>query len=138
MAKIYRTTDRVKVNIDDVTVKLAPLTLSQKKEIQGHLYKSVTEKDMQAAQDAAILAVKYSLKSIKGLYDQNDEEYQLQMDNNTVSDECIDDLLNIEISDKLALVCTSLLHGINKEIVDPNTNKKIEGISFEESAEKKN
>lgn len=139
MSRIYRTTDRIKVTIDDVEFKIAPLTLGQKKEIQSYLYKSVSEKDLLAAQDAAILAIKYAVKGVKGLLDSNNEEYQIKSEDNKLHDDCIDELLNIKMSDKLAAVCTSLVHGINTEIIDHSTGKKIEGISFEESdTEKKN
>ena len=50
----------------------------------------------------------------------------------------MDDLLNVDHDDKLSLVCTSLLNGIPKEFVDPQTGKPIKGISIErQSSEKK-
>lgn len=137
MSRIYKTTDRVKVKVDDLTFSISPLSYAQKSEIQSKLYKAVNDQDMLAAQDAAVLSIKYAVKSVKGLTDGNDEPYQLEMENNQLTQQCIDDLLNIEQNTKLAAVCTSLVHGISTEIVDPNTGEKLEGVSFEVS-EKKN
>ena len=139
MAKIYRTTDRIKVNIHDMCFSLSPLTISQKREIQGHLYQAVKEQDLLSAQEAAMLSIKYSVKSVKGLYDQNNEEYQLEFDGGFLSDNCVQDLMNIESNETLANVCNSLLYGIQNPLVDPLTGKEIQGVSFEEkSSEKKN
>lgn len=137
MARIYKTTDRIKVKIDDLTFFVSPLTYAQKSEIQSKLYKALNDKDMMAAQDAAVLSIKYSVKNVTGLYDANEEPYQLILEDNKVTDSCIDDLLNIESSTKLASVCTSLVHGVGNDIVDPETGESIEGVSFEVT-EKKN
>ncbi len=138
MIKVYKKTDRIKVNIDGLTFSIAPLTLKQKKEIQSHLYKASVENDLVSAQDASVMSLKYSVKNVKGLYDLNEEEYQLQFDENgNLSDESIDDLLNIEQNTKLAVVWNSLVNGVSHEIIDPMTEKPMKGISFGES-EKKN
>lgn len=135
--KIYRTTDRVKVNVDGIIFSISPLSYAQKSEIQSKLYKAVIDKDMMAAQDAAVLSIKYAVKNVSGLLDGNEEQYQVELQNNELTQQCIDDLLNIKQNTKLAAVCTSLVHGISTEIIDPNTGEKIEGVSFE-VPEKKN
>jgi hypothetical protein len=138
MARIYKRSDRIKVQVHDITLHIAPLSLSQKKEIQSHLYKATTEKDLNSAQEASVLSVKYSVKRVEGLYDSNDEEYKLKFDSNdNLSEETIDDLLNIEHSTKISMVCNSFIGGVSKEVIDPETGKPLEGISFPES-EKKN
>jgi hypothetical protein len=136
MTKIYRTTDRVKVNVEGITFSISPLSYIQKSEIQAKLYKAVTDQDMMAAQDAAVLSIKYAVKSVKGLFDGNDEPYQLELEDNQLTQQCIDDLLNIKQNTKLASVCTSLVHGLSTEIIDPTTGEKIEGVSFEVSEKK--
>lgn len=137
MSVVYRLKDKIKVTIDDITIKVSPLSYVQKMEVQEHMTKAVTEKDMKHAMDGTIKAIKYSLKGIKGLSTPDGEEYELELDNNKVTDECIDDLLNIKYSQKLAAVCTSLVSGIGQQILDPQTGEVIEGISFEVNNEKK-
>ena len=137
MSTIYRLKDKIKVKIDDLKIKVSPLSYSQKMEVQDEMTKAVVEKDMKYAMSGTIKAIKYSLKSIKGLTTPDGEEYELEFENNQVTDECIDDLLNIQYSQKLAAVCTSLVSGIGQEIVDPSTGEVMEGISFEVDSEKK-
>ena len=137
MPTIYRKTDKIKVQIDDISIKVTPLSYSEKMEINELMSKALTEKKMKYAMDGTILAIKYSLKAITGLETPDGESYQLEMDNKQVTDDCINDLLNMKYSQKLAAVCASLVHGVGHEIVDPQTQEKIDGISFEVGDEKK-
>lgn len=137
MSTIYRTTDKISVKIDDITVKVSPLTYLQKIEVQDLMTKAITEKSMKYAMDGTIKAIKYSLKSINGLTTPDGEDYQLDIEDKQVTDECINDLLNMKYSQKLAAVCASLVHGVGQDIIDPQTGNKIDGISFEVSEEKK-
>lgn len=136
MSTIYKTSDKIPVKIDDITVKVSPLTYSQKIEVQDLMAKAVTEKSMKYAMEGTILAIKYSLKSVEGLKDTNGESYQIEIEDKKVSDDCIDDLLNMKYSQKLSAVCASLVHGVGRDILDEN-GQKIEGISFEVDSEKK-
>lgn len=136
MSTIYKTSDKIPVKIEDITVKVSPLTYSQKTEVQDLMTKAVSEQSMKYAMDGAILAIKYSLKSVEGLKDANGENYQIEIEDKQVTDECIDDLLNMKYSQKLSAVCASLVHGVGRDILDEN-GQKIEGISFEVDTEKK-
>ena len=128
MAKIYRTTDRICVKIEDVTLKFSPLTLDQKSEIQQELLSSMKEVDIAKASRGIMLALKYGLKHIEGVEDSDGKPYQLTFDNlGHLAEECIHDLLNLDISNKLALVSSSFVKGVPKVFTNRD-GKPIDGV----------
>lgn len=125
--KIYKTSDKISVKIDDICVKISPLTFEQKCEIQALL----VEGNPMSVVKAATSAVKYAVKGLDGVENPDGSKYDLEFENGTLTDSCVDDLLNIDQDDKLSLVCTSLLNGIPKDFIDPQTGKKVPGIKIE-------
>jgi hypothetical protein len=132
MVKLYKTTDRVSVKIDELEFKISPLTFEQKANIQSELISG----DPIGIVKGARLAIKYSVKGVSGIVDANDQAYELAFENGELTDECVDDLLNVDQESKLSLVCTSLLNGIPKDIIDPQTNKKIKGVTIDPGKQK--
>lgn len=130
MAQIYKVTDRIKVKVGDITLILSPLTKEQKMNTQLHTAKAV-KGDMESAMKAVELAVKYSIKGIEGLFHVNDQgvevPYTVKLEGGVLSDEAINDLMNMELSDKISNVATAFLGGVPSEIKDQKGNK-IEGI----------
>lgn len=127
--KIYKPSDRIAIKIDDVTVKVSPLTYEQKSEVQEYML-GAANGDFKAGMDGAKLAIKYAIKGIKGVTLADGSKYELEMDNDVLSEECVGDLINSEINSKLTIICCGLLTGVNKNFVDPNTGKKLEGVSI--------
>ena len=82
---------------------------------------------------AVIQSMKFALKDIKGMKTIDDEgnevEYKLSFDNNEISDDSIDDILNMPIAQKVSSLCTSLMSGLSSKITDLN-GKEIEGLEF--------
>lgn len=126
MATIYRTSDRIKVKIDDIVLTLAPLNYHQKSRVQN----LILEKGQMGALDSTKLAVKYALKDIEGVETLDGAKYKLEFGEDGLSDECLDDLFNLEQTMKLSSICMSLLNGVPKEFIDPMTNKPMEGVSY--------
>lgn len=126
MAKIYRTTDIIPLNIDGLVVNVSPLSFEQKMQIQSEVLKG----GPQAAMRAAKLACQYAVKDIKGIEAADDTEYKVEIKDGKISDECWDDLQNIEQTQKLITVCLGLINGIPKEFVNPETGKAIPGVSL--------
>lgn len=122
MAVIYKTSDRLKVKIDDLTFVISPLSFSQKSEVNSAILSGGAE----GAMEGARLAVKYSLKDVSGLVNLDGSNYELD----EISDEVIDDLFNLEHSTKLSQVCLNLISGIPKEFIDPRTGQPLEGVSL--------
>lgn len=126
MSKIYRATDLIPLHIDELVVKISPLTYKQKMDIQGELLKG----DARSAMNAAAMAVKCSVKDIQGLKDLEGNDYKLQFENGVITEACWDDLQNIQESQKLTLVCLNLINSVPREFVNPETGKKIEGVKI--------
>jgi hypothetical protein len=135
MARIYKTTDRIKVKIDDIIVTLAPLTFRQKQEGQSMIISGQKNGEDHAITKAVIQLIKWSLKGIAGLVDGDGNAYQLKMHNDEVSDESIDDLLNIEMYPKLMTVCTAMSVAVPSQFIGPD-GKPLEGVELVTSGDK--
>lgn len=124
MSRIYRTTDRIPLQIDDLKIKIAPLSSHQKMEIQQTMLDGQAQKSVEKITSGVLLALKYGLKEISGLEDSDGNPYKLQFDEaGMLTDACLDDILNLEQKDKLILVCSTLANGVPSEF-------KLPGVSF--------
>lgn len=130
MAKIYRKSDRIKLKIGEVTVDVAPLSFHEKTEIQMAIHESAKSGDTMGIIKAAFLCVKYAVKGISGVENADGSSYEVQMENDILTDECVNDLFSLEESDKLSMVCLNLLQGKYDEFKDPNTGERIKGVSL--------
>ena len=127
MALLMRKSDRIEIKIEDLVLKIAPLSFSAKMEI-NEVLSGTKNDDLHASMKAAKLAMMHSIKEIKGIECFDGEEYSLEFDGDKLSEECIDDLLNLEACPKLMGVCSSLLAGVSEKIVDPVTGEEMEGV----------
>ena len=144
MGKLIRSSDRVKVKIHDMVFHIKPLTQREKmlvmpimqkaaqavKEIEAGNYENLS-----SASEAATLTLKLSLKKVEGLFyedeDGNDVEYTLSFDEDgTLSEECVDDLMNLEQSTKLMTVVGSMVQGFSGNEFTDGNGKKLEGVSL--------
>lgn len=134
MAVVYRKQDRIKVKIGSLVVKLAPLSYREKSEAQSMIMKN----DPQAAMDGSIYAVRCAVKEIEGIKLPDGSKYELQFENDMLTEECVDDLTNLEENDSLFVACLALLNGIPKKFINPVTGEEIEGVKIikEKSAKK--
>lgn len=129
MSVVYRVNDKFDIKIGEVVFSISPLNYKVKADMQSLV---IAGKPM----DAAVLALKNSVKSVSGLKLPNGSEYSLEFkDNGELEDACIDDLLNIPESSKLNVIAISLIHGMPQgEFLDPETNKPMEGVKFVKKA----
>lgn len=123
MGKVYRLSDRVNVKIDDVIVTISPLSIHQKTEIQSAMWKGRTEKNFEEATKGVMLSIKYAVKGISGLIDVSGKEYKIELQDGVVSDQSMDDIFNLGLTDKLSMVCAALVKGIPSDF-------NIEGVEF--------
>lgn len=95
MAVIYRSTDRKKLIIGDVTFTLAPVTYHLRKELEADFASGDTERVF----DASIRMFQHSIKAINGIHYDNGDDYDIVMDfegeASIVSRESIEDILNM-------------------------------------------
>ena len=115
-----------------MSIFISPLSYHQKMELQDLMQKAA-DGDMDSAMKAIVRALKVSIKDIKGVSTLNEQgkdvPYVLEFQGDEVSDECINDLLNMPISNKITTVCTSLLGGVTDKIMGPD-GKPLEGVSI--------
>jgi hypothetical protein len=135
MARIYRKTDRIKVKIDDIVVTIAPLSIDQKTEVQTIMGRGHLKAEVGLLTKAVCLAMKYGIKDIEGLQTEDGTPYKLEFENDTVKDACLDDLFNLEMHEKLVLICSTLINSIPKQFTDRD-GKPLEGVEIIRSATK--
>lgn len=129
MAKIYRRSDRIAVKVDDITVHLAPLTLHQKTDVQQAMIAGRMQTDIKEASRGIALSIKYAVKGIDGVECADGKPYTLEFNGDDLTDACVDDLLNLELVQKLAMICGALANGIPSEFTDSKGNP-IEGVEI--------
>jgi len=138
--RVYRIKDRIKISYKDVkgeeiVVSFAPLTYEQKKEIVTLMSSGAVDKTM----DGIKQGIKYTVKDVTGL-DTEDGPYSLKFEGGNLSDESVDDLMNIEnASGFLGMVCVSLAtnDGVPTEIKDKD-GKPLKGVTILKNEVKKN
>ncbi len=129
--KIFKLSDRIKIKINEVVLVVSPLSMTQKIEVQQFLAKSAaTPTDVQSSINGAKLAMKYAIKAIEGVELSDGSKYELELENNEITDECLEELLNSEIANEITLTSIGLLNGIPREIVDPTTGKPLKGVKI--------
>lgn len=126
--RIYKVSDRVPVKIDDIEVKISPLTFQQKANVQAELLKAQDGNPL-AVMAATRLALKYAVKEISGVENEDGSPYQVELENGELSEESVDNLLNLDPSQRIELVCMTLLQGRPSVPVDAE-GKPLKGIKI--------
>lgn len=138
--RVYRTTDRLVYKVNEIEVEFSPLSIHQKNIVQPILNSAmkvrivkdekgkeqqIIDQDVAVMTKAVQLALKYSLKGIKNLFDADDEEYQLVFDyDGSLSDECVSDLMNIQEQSGMSYICGRMIGQA------PPIDGLPEGVSF--------
>lgn len=132
MSRIYSTKDRIHYKIDKYDFWIRPLSGIEKIQLNGLMSKAI-QGDMVAAMEAVQETMKLTLKKVKGFTDVDEFgeeiEFQLKFEDDKLTDECVDGLMNHPISNKLNTLCSSLVGGITTEFLD-DEGKPIKGIKF--------
>lgn len=141
MTKLYRTTDKITIKVDDLTIKISPLSKRQKMALQNDMIKAANG-DLDAGMTAVSNAIKFSLKEIKGVVieDENGNEvpYELEFDaNGELEEHCIDDLLNLPESQKINAICSNLIAGVPSGQIMDAEGKPLEGVTIVSKGKKK-
>lgn len=120
--RLYRTTDVIKLKVLDIVFHISPLTKVQKDEIDLALREDPTK--------GAILTVRYCLRKVEGLILADGSDYSIDIENNMVTNDCVDDLMNIESSYEIVTACINLITGVPSEFIDPATGEKLHGVEI--------
>lgn len=120
---IYKLTDRIPVQIGDLRFLISPLSSAQKLEIISQV-KMSSGKEVHDYTKQALLSIKHGVKKVEGLKCFDGSEYELEFDESgSLTDDSVSELLQMEGSDKLIIVCSTLLNQI-KEV-------NLEGVKVE-------
>jgi hypothetical protein len=133
VAKIYRTTDRIKFKIGDVQISISPLSVFEKSKITQLMMDAQENKSIQLITDASLYALKVCLKDLKGVTDYEGNEYRLEFEGNELTQQCAEDLLNLDNSSKLIELCTSFINGVKLDNL-PEGVSLIPNVSVIQSA----
>lgn len=125
MSVVYKTTDVIKVKVDNVYFDISPLNYKVKADMQA---KVIAGKPM----DAAIIALKNSIKGVEGLKNPDKSDYSATFDEDgTLSEDTINDLLNIPEATKLNSIAIGLINGMPQgEFLDPVSGKPMDGVKL--------
>lgn len=130
MAKIYKRSDKIPIQISDIVFEISPLSLDEKSEIQDLLIRGKVKGDIKSMNKGHFLMFKYAIKGCKGIENADGSSYALRFDGDKhLEDECVEELLTMDIVEKVSLALLSCLEKIPKEFVDKD-GKKLEGVEF--------
>jgi len=121
--KVYRKSDRLKIQVDDLVFTIRPLTYHEKVEIQQEAFKG--SESFESGMNAGYLALKYGVVSVDGLENQDGTKFQY-----SGTEDDLDALLNLgKTSDKLIATCFNLIQGIPEKFKDLH-GKPIAGVKY--------
>lgn len=136
MSIVYKTSDRIKIKVDDIVLYVSPLKYHDKNKIQALLVSGDVDSIMQGATQA----LKCAIKDVKGLKLADDHlaDYKLTFDDNgELSDESLDDLMNLQYNAKFSNICLKLVDGIPDEFIDNASGEVMEGVYIIKSDDSK-
>lgn len=130
MIKVYKLTDRLTCKINEIELIYSPMTFQQKMECSEF----VTSKsgDVNTNDMASLFkALKYSIKDVKGFEYADGSSYELQFDDNGhLTDDCVQELFNTEISPDLVWAAFGMIQGTTGKILNPATGEEVKGVEF--------
>ncbi len=126
MTIVYRKNDVIKVKVHDIEVHLNPLTHHQKNKIQSLLVSG----NVDSLMAGATMAIKCAIKDVKGLTLPDGSEYRLSFENGQVTDESLDDLMNLQCQGELSSVCIQLVNGIPDDFINNETGEVLPGVKI--------
>lgn len=128
MTIIYKKNDLITLKIGELLFKIKPLSYMERVEILSTA--NMQEGSViQNAATATFLAMKYAIRGFSGAQLSDGSEYKISFDDNgNLSDESIDDLLNIQENQVLGLALNNFLKGVPSKLINPHTGAELEGV----------
>ena len=124
---IYKTTDRIEVEIGGIKFLLSPLTWDQKQDILNDVKLSEGKPNNR---NSTYKSLKYAVKGVEGVTLSDGSPYVVNLENGLISDECVEDLLNLEVAPQLIMTSYSFVQGVPSKIVNPVTGEAIDGVEI--------
>jgi hypothetical protein len=125
----YRPSDLVKVKIGEAIFYVSPLKYGQKTEIMGLTQPQNGIVFTDVAQ-AAYKLVKYCVKKVENIVYADGEPLVLKIIDGELTDESVEELLNISISTELIITCQSMLNGVPDKVINPETGAVLKNVQI--------
>lgn len=109
---LYRTTDRIPVRIGGVTLWVAPLSRHEKMQLMAF---QTLESGERVIDQVALMAnaVRFSVRKVEGVQNPDGSPYELEIGpDGYMTEQALDDLLNLFATARLAEACVSLVNEI--------------------------
>lgn len=130
MSIVYRVSDRIEIKVHDVTFKVSPLTRKQKIDVIQCTFNKESD-SYTNLEEMIFRLVRYTVKEVTGgLEDVDGKKYELEMDGDVLSEDCVNDLLNLQIGKEIRLIGQQLAKGIPDMFTDPETGEKLDGVEI--------
>lgn len=115
---IYRTSDRIPVQIGEVRFLISPLSFSQRSAIaQLSQLKAGTE-HMDLSKIGK-MTVRYAVKGVTGLKTSTGDDYVPDFEaDGSLSDDSVEDILGLDLMPKLMTVCGKLMESISDHAIE--------------------
>ena len=130
---VYRTTDRIPVQVGELELTFAPLSFAQKTEINSHV-KLEAGKEQPDALKVALLYIKYGVKGLKGCELSDGSEYEVELDESgNMTDASVNDVMSLESSPQIIRICALLANQIAKHEV-PGVTVHLDKVTHQKKA----
>lgn len=130
MTIIYKSTDLIDLKIQDLVFSIRPLRYKQRVDIMSCL-SNQSGTIVENAAKATFLTMKYTIRKVTGAFLLDGSPYEIELgEDDNVSDDCIDDLLNMASDSKLGPALHNFLKGIPSKLIDPNTGEELKGVEI--------
>lgn len=126
--KITRLEDRFKIKLGEVQLTVAPLSGRQKLEMTAMIKQNDKGQFLVDRPSQEHFLIKHSVKEITGLKDTDEEDYALEFDGSSLSDNCAEELLGFLANSYFTVANTQALRGVFGEVINPYNNQKVEGV----------
>lgn len=110
----------IRRKLHEVEVALKPLSFGEMMEV-NHLIND--SENLKALMEGAVKVLKISLKEAKGLKNIDGEDIVLEFENDELTNECINELVNCQICGLLASAATTLAQGASNLDLIPGVEK---------------
>lgn len=129
MITVYRASDRIDLKIHDVTFKIKPLTYKEKLDVSASVTNNEGEQGIDMLAQLIVL-LRYCVKDVSGICYIDKTPMTLTFnEDDTLAQECVDDLLNLGIISDLATSLYSIREGI-PESIDGLDGKPLKHIKI--------
>lgn len=123
----YKPSDRITLKIQGVEFKISPMTYEQKMKAQSSIVMSGGDKIENIAK-ATKAIVQMSVKEVKGIVFADGSDFECELVNGELSEDCVDALLNTSIHGELGASLMQMMTQISDKIYMPGTNDVMEGV----------